>query len=80
MVSLLARAKTRKSCRRGRYRNEKSAFILVAFLLVCGLGVQSLAFTQKKTYARVGRELTKKEEKWCGRHWLPSRSMKRSDK
>jgi len=37
---------------------------LVAFLLVCGLVSNPLAFTQKKTYARVGRELTKKEEKW----------------
>ena len=37
---------------------------LVAFLLVCALVSNPLAFTQKKTYARVGRELTKKEEKW----------------
>src|SRR6266699_749863 len=37
---------------------------VVGFLLVCTLVFDPLAFTQKKTFAPVDRELTKKEEKW----------------
>ena len=37
---------------------------VIGFLLVSALVFDPLASTQKKTFARVDRELTKKEEKW----------------
>jgi len=37
---------------------------VIGFLLVCALVFDPLAFTQKKSFARFDRELTKKEEKW----------------